>query len=130
MSYTTFTYGPLSSPTPDPSGNGAITAALDVSNTGSRRGAVTVQFYVRPLNPSVPRPVHELKAFRKVDLAPGESKPVSVTFGPQAFSSFDPTANAWKLDPGTYEIQACSNSEKVEATARVQVTPSTFTTQP
>jgi beta-glucosidase len=130
LSYTTFTYGPLSSPTPDPSGNGAITAALDVSNTGSRRGAVTVQFYVRPLNPSVPRPVHELKAFRKVDLAPGESKPVSVTFGPQAFSSFDPTANAWKLDPGTYEIQACSNSEKVEATARVQVTPSTFTTQP
>jgi hypothetical protein len=45
---------------------------LQLANTGKVAGAEVVQVYVEPVNPSVTRPLKELKGFAKVFLKPGE----------------------------------------------------------
>ena len=49
-------------------------ASLPVTNAGDRDGAVTVQFYVKPVDSSVKRPLKELRGFDKQFLKAGETK--------------------------------------------------------
>jgi beta-glucosidase len=97
--------------------------SLTVKNTGDREGMATVQFYVKPLHPSVERPVHELKAFRKVLIKAGESVPVNVELKSDAFSYYDVTEKAWRVDPGSYEIQAGVSSREILSTSTVEIKP-------
>lgn len=71
LSYTTFTLGKatLSDKTLPADGNVRVT--VPVTNTGDRAGAEVVQVYVRDVKSSVERPLKELKAFKKVFVAPG-----------------------------------------------------------
>ena len=66
-----------------------VSIDVTVTNTGERRGSEVVQAYVEPPSGPVPRPVRELKAFRKVTLDPGESATVTLEFDARAFASFD-----------------------------------------
>lgn len=115
LSYTTFSFGRMNAAR---SGKD-VKVSLTVKNTGTRPGIETVQIYVHPLKPSVSRPVHELKAFRRVSLKPGESSPALFTLGPDAFSYFDAAANRWRVDPGAYEIEAGTSSEKIMGKAKI-----------
>ena len=51
---------------------GAFTARVRVRNTGERAGTDVVQLYARDVVGSVTRPVAQLLAYRRVDLAPGQ----------------------------------------------------------
>jgi len=57
--------------------NGEISVSARVTNTGRRAAEEVVQLYVHDRAASVTRPVRELKAFRKVALAPGASETVT-----------------------------------------------------
>jgi beta-glucosidase len=117
LSYTTFDFGPLTlNSTPD-----AITGTLEVKNTGTRDGIETVQIYVHPIHPAIERPVHELKGYKKIALAAGESQQVDFTLSKNDFSYFDPVAKHWTFDPGTYEIQAAASSRDIRSKAPVDV---------
>lgn len=76
LAYTRFDYSEarLSADvlTPD----GTLEISVTVTNMGERTGEETVQLYVRDISGDVVRPVRELKDFRKVKLAPGESQEV------------------------------------------------------
>ena len=52
-----------------------------MKNTGSRAADEVVQLYIRQTGTSVVRPVRELKGFRRVTLAPGQSQKVEFTLG-------------------------------------------------
>lgn len=54
-----------------------ITFSLAVKNTGNREGQEIVQLYIRDIKSSLPRPVKELKRFKKVKFNAGEEKIVS-----------------------------------------------------
>jgi beta-glucosidase len=88
LSYTNFSYSPLNIGATKLSvralndGSAApLRVSAEVKNTGSRAGDEIVQLYIREQGTSVARPVHELKGFRRVTLAPGESKRVEFTLG-------------------------------------------------
>lgn len=115
LSYTDFDYSDLKL---TPHADGA-TATITVKNTGEVAGSETVQWYVSESAPVIERPVHELKAFRKVSLAPGESKDVVCELGPEAFSYFDPASGRWTLHPGWFEIQAGSSSRDIRQRGKV-----------
>ena len=66
-----------------------------MKNTGDRRGAEVVQCYVEPIAPRLFRPTHELKAFAKVVLDPGEQTVVQLTLDDRAFAYWDPTDTDW-----------------------------------
>lgn len=74
LTYTTFAY---SNETAVVRG-GEIVCALDVVNTGTRRGSEVVQAYVRIERAETCRPRRELKGFRRVFLEPGERKSVEI----------------------------------------------------
>ncbi len=56
--------------------SGSIKASVKVTNASDLATEETVQLYIRDVVASVTRPMKELKGFRKVSLAPGESKTV------------------------------------------------------
>jgi beta-glucosidase len=57
--------------------DGELTVSAKVTNTGKRAVEEVVQLYTHDRAASVTRPVRELKAFRKVALAPGASEVVT-----------------------------------------------------
>ena len=122
LSYTTFAYRDLAVSAWDP--EHAVSVRLKVKNTGARRGAEVVQAYVHAQSAAVSRPEQELRAFAKVDLAPGQERVVTLRLPARAFSYFDPKLpepDAWHIDPGTFEIRAASSSRDIRLRATVTV---------
>ncbi len=100
MSYTTFALGQPELHTGDGEGGvfaagGVVRIEVPVTNTGARRGSEVVQCYVAPREPSLGRPVHELKGFAKIELDPGESGQVTIELGDRAFAHYDDGDRAW-----------------------------------
>ena len=77
--------------------------SLAVKNTGNREGQEIVQLYIRDIKSSLPRPVKELKRFKKVKLMPGEEKIVSLSIDKEALSFFDAEKHEWICEPGKFE---------------------------
>ena len=95
--------------------DGRLTVSVDVTNTGNRAGAEVVQLYVSDLKCSVPRPVKELKAFRKVMLQPGETQTVSLVIDRQALSFYDEQAHQWTCEPGAFEALVGTSASQIAA---------------
>ncbi len=105
LSYTTFELGP---PTWD-----GDAVHVRVTNTGSMRGAATVQCYVHDSEASVARPEQELKAFAKVWLDPGASGDLILGLDERAFAFWDIAAHAWTVEPGEFELRVGTSSRAI-----------------
>lgn len=81
LSYTEFKYENLSIGTDSILPDGSAKVTVEVTNIGGRAGAEVVQLYVTDVASVVTRPAKELKGFRKIELAPGESRRVEFTVG-------------------------------------------------
>ena len=68
---------------------GRVTVSANVANTGSRDGDEVVQLYLRHTKPGVEAPLVELKGFRRIHLAKGESARVSIEIPAEAFQLVD-----------------------------------------
>jgi beta-glucosidase len=77
LSYTDFSYSDLKFSSTDITDKDQLEVSLTLTNTGKRSGKEVVQLYVVDTESTLQRPVKELKAFDKIELAPGESKQVS-----------------------------------------------------
>ena len=113
LSYTTFKIGKATADKAEMELGDSITFTVSVTNTGRKAGAEVVQLYVRDCESSLVRPYKELKAFRKVSLAPGETKRVSLTIGTDALSFFDDKAHEWKAEPGEFEAMIGNSSDNL-----------------
>ncbi|MCD7793974.1 MAG: glycoside hydrolase family 3 C-terminal domain-containing protein, partial [Alistipes sp.] len=103
LSYTTFEYGKAVVDRKVMSADETLTVTVPITNTGDREGAEIVQLYISDLKSSRPRPVKELKGFKKVKLAPGETKNVTFTVKKEALSFFDDVRGEWIAEPGRFE---------------------------
>jgi beta-glucosidase len=98
----------------------AIEVDVDVSNVGGRAGDEVVQLYVRDPHASVTRPVLELKAFARVELAPGESR--RVTFDvPVARLGFTGRDLEHVVEPGLVELFVGASSADLVAAGSATV---------
>jgi len=80
-----------------------VIVEVDVKNTGEREGMETVQLYIRDLFSSVTRPVLELKGYKKVNVAPGETKRVSFSLSLDDFAFYDREMK-YKAEEGDFNI--------------------------
>ena len=113
LSYTTFRYGKPVADRTTMTADGKLRIVVPVTNTGAREGAEVVQLYIRDLKSSLPRPVKELKAFRKVTLAPGETADVEFEIGREALSFFDDARHAWVAEPGRFEALVAASAADI-----------------
>ncbi|MGW9403802.1 glycoside hydrolase family 3 C-terminal domain-containing protein [Arthrobacter sp. NPDC055585] len=119
LSYTQFGYSDLAAAVQDGTG---MRVSLQLTNTGALQGAEVVQLYVAAPAGAVPRPEQELRGFQRVDLAPGETRTVTLALQPGSLARFDPTTRSWVTDPGTYEVRAGSSSRDIRLTTAVELT--------
>ncbi len=106
LSYTSFRYGP-----PRLSGH---TVEVDVTNTGARPGRTVAQLYVRRLvTPVWPRAL-ELRAFRGVDLAAGESRTVAFSLGADQLAQVGADLETAVL-PGTLEVRVAQSAREASS---------------
>ncbi len=87
-----------------------IQVSVQVENIGSRSGEEVVQFYIHRKVGSVTRPIKELKAFRKVALAPGQRQLVQVSLGPDELGFFGRDM-LYSVEPGQVDVMVGSSSE-------------------
>jgi beta-glucosidase len=121
LSYTTFEIGSLMLSSPALKTGDALSVSFTVKNTGKAAGAETVQLYVRDVESSHPRPVKELKAYKKVFLSPGEETHVKLTLDASAFSYWNPDTKEWTIEKGRFQILAGKSSREIVRTADMTV---------
>jgi beta-glucosidase len=110
LSYTTFSLSNLNVPSTATSGS-TVQVTFDVTNSGSTAGAEVAQLYVSDPSARAKRPERELKSFEKVQLAPGETKHVTISLDARAFSYWDEAKHNWTIDPGKFVILVGDSSE-------------------
>jgi beta-glucosidase len=121
LSYTEFSYEDLQV-TPEISGpEETVEVRVAVRNTGDRAGKEVVQIYVDDRESRVYRPTAELKAFAKIDLAPGEMKTVTFTLDRSAFEFFDVIRGTWVVEAGEFEIRVGASSADIRCAAGVVI---------
>jgi beta-glucosidase len=116
LSYTTFSYDGLKV-----AGGRTLTVSLAIHNTGARQGKTVAQIYARPpVGPS------RLIGWSKVDLAPGETRQVTVTADPRLLGLFDSDNNVWRIEDGDYRVTIGGSFADKAMTATAHVTASTI----
>lgn len=120
LSYTDFAYSEPRLSTRELALPGRVCFSCQVENTGSMAGAEVVQLYLRDRCSKLPRPERELKAFCRVELAPGEKKRVELWLDSRDFCYYDP-ACGWVADSGEYLLQVGPHSRDIRLEERLQL---------
>lgn len=109
LSYTTVEYADLQIVTDVLTASDTVVAELQVRNTGVRPVRETVQAYVSDLVTSVSWADQELKAYRQVDLAPGEQTTVRFEIPVADCTIVDAQARRI-VEPGEFELRVGPSS--------------------
>lgn len=115
LSYTSFEVGAPRLSSDRIAVDGSVSVTVPVRNTGLRAGDETVQVYVHQQVGSVTRPIKELKAFRRVTLAAGETKTLSFVLGPESFRMWN-IAMRRVVEPGDFDIMVGPDSVDLKTT--------------
>lgn len=114
LSYTSFAYEDMTLSSCILKDDQPIEVKVKVTNTGGLAGTETVQLYLRDRSGEVVRPVKELKGFKQVDLAPGESAEIIFVIEERQlrYHHSDLTVSS---DPGWFDVYVGGNSRDVLA---------------
>lgn len=124
LSWTTFDYGTPTLLSENVDIHGDVTLSVTVKNSGERSGSDVVQVYVRDNIASMVRPLQELKAFQRVDLAPGESATLTFMI-PVDMLNFTSHQGQRIVEPGEFEFQIGRSSADIQGRVTVNVTGET-----
>ena len=99
-----------------------VEAQFNVANIGSRAGKEVVQVYVASPHEILDKPFKELVAFVKTDaLEPGQQTTVTASFNLKQIASYCDKCESKVLEAGDYYVLAGSDSENVQAIAKLIV---------
>lgn len=114
LSYTSFDISEPRLARPTIGAGETAVVEVDVTNTGARAGDEVVQLYVRDDVSSAPRPVLELKGFRRVTLKPGERRTLRFELEPDALAFWNIDMK-WAVEPGTFTVSAGASSASLKS---------------
>jgi beta-glucosidase len=115
LSYTKFEFSPPRLEQATIGCDQSTRVLVDVTNVGARSGDEIVQLYIRDRVSSVTRPVKELKGFRRITLAAGETQTVALDITPDRLA-------LWNIDmervvePGEFAIMVGPSSAELQST--------------
>lgn len=121
LSYTQFDYSDFNVALDKVTIDDSVDITFTLTNTGEVDGAEVAQLYVRDLFSSVVRPVKELKGFKKVFLAAGESKTVRFKL-PVHMLNLTNHRHQRVVEGGEFELMLGASSTDVKFRHRIHVT--------
>lgn len=114
LSYTKFTYGEVKLSKQQLTAGDKLQVSIPVTNSGNYNGEEVVQLYIRDLVGSVTRPVKELKDYKKIALAKGETQTVTFEISVDDLKFYDKDMR-WKAEPGDFTVFVGTNSRDVQS---------------
>ena len=111
LSYTTFATSGLTVEKTQINANETLSVTVDVKNTGLLKGKETVLLYLHDVVASVTRPNKQLKAFKKVELEPGQTQKLSFTLTPHDLSFIGVDLKRI-VEPGDFEVMVGKETVK------------------
>jgi beta-glucosidase len=114
LSYTRFEYSDVSLDATEIGPGDTLTASVTVTNAGDYDGEEVVQLYIHDLVGSVTRPVKQLKGFKKIRLAAGESRTVRFSLNAQDLA-FYRADMSYGTEPGAFDLFIGGASDDVHA---------------
>lgn len=113
LSYTTFEYSNLNIE------NNIV--SFRIKNTGKVKGKEIAQVYVSQCNPTIFKPLKELKGFEKVELEPDEEKEVNIILDDSAFQYYNVQNKKWEIESGEYKILVGKSCESIELECKIHI---------
>jgi beta-glucosidase len=87
-----------------------LSLAATISNRGAREAVEVVQLYVQDIAASITRPVRELKAYRRVKIAPGASEKIVFDLTPADLGFLGRDLKP-RIEPGMFRIWIAPSAE-------------------
>ena len=112
LSYTVFEYSNPQITSDSMYEDDCVEFSCDITNTGNYGGKEVIQLYIRDENASMTRPAKELKGFRKIYLAPGETNRVSFTIDESVLEFYN-IDNKYVAEPGKFTLMIGSSSQDI-----------------
>ena len=122
LSYTTFALGEPKLSAVTVKAGGTTTVSVDVTNKGAVAGDEVVQVYTHQRAGSASRPIRELKGFKRVTVAAGETKTVEVTLDTNELSFWSPQTRQRAIEPGMFDVWVGTDAT-ASAHTEMTVTP-------
>ena len=118
LSYTRFAYSNMTVSASEFTSEDVIKVTVDVTNTGDMAGKESVLLFSSDLYASSTPDVRRLRAFDKVDLAPGETKTVSLEVSGKdlAFVNY---YGKWTIEEGDFILSVGDLSQEIRCTETV-----------
>jgi beta-glucosidase len=114
LSYTSFAYANLHLDRASAAANEQVAIRIEITNTGNRAGDEVVQLYIHGVHASVTRPVQELKGFKRISMAPGETRTITFQLDVRQLGFYN-QAMAYVVEPGAVEVMIGSSSQDIRA---------------
>lgn len=126
LSYTTFAYSNLTVKQE----NGEVIATVNVQNTGALDGDEVVQLYMSLPGSLRVRPIHALKAFKRVHIQAGETVTVTLNFKIDDLAVWCNGRKIYTVESGVYKMEVGAASDDIRLTADVEIVGETFPGRP
>jgi beta-glucosidase len=110
LTYGKIDYSGLALSSPTLPMNGTIEVAATITNRGNHAAEEVVQLYTHDRVASLTRPVRELKAFRKIALAPAQSEVVRFTLRASDLSFYGRDDKP-VVEPGAFDVWIAPSAE-------------------
>ncbi|GAB3836050.1 glycoside hydrolase family 3 protein [Kribbella italica] len=121
LSYATFAYSDLRLSSTSVPSDGELLVSLTVTNTSSRAGQEVVQLYTHQQRSRTKQPLRQLRDFRRISLAGGESVEVEFALPAPDLASFDVTRNRRCVETARYNVLVGRSCTDTRLTASFDV---------
>lgn len=121
LSYTTFEYGNISTDKKTYSPDETIKVSFTLKNTGAMAGSEAVQVYTSQTKATVMRPEKELKAFKKIQLQPGETQMITLEIKAKDLAFYDENLHDWKLESGEFTLCNAASATQIKSKVKIQI---------
>lgn len=125
LSYTNFVYNHLKISQTGAGPQRRVTVSFDLKNEGEREGAEVVQLYTHQRISAVYQPMMSLRSFERVNLKPGESRPVTLDLPVDRLAFYDVNIHDFRVEPGIFDVLVGSASDDIRLRGIVDIKPTT-----
>ena len=121
LSDTSFEYSDLNVSKEEFNEHDTVTVTFSIKNVGKSEGAEIAQLYIEDVQSSLPRPIKELKGFKRVSVEPGQAATVRLQLTKEDFSYWNPKTKGWYAEKGKFIIHVGSSSKEIRLQKTIEL---------